>query len=197
MTESTRKSTAWGSSSGSLSARGAMPVDFSLQLGPKADDLAPQVSRADLPAPLEGADLDPREVLRVFGRAAAREPIEPDYDYLLGCALLRAGEPARAAERCAEAVRLHVLNPYYHFALGCALWRLSRYDEAEAAFREAARLQPSRPGARPRSGATLRRGAHQPGRCTGPSSAAATTATGRLPQRLRPARRPPAWPRTR
>ncbi len=119
-----------------------MSVDFRLRLGPKADDLAPQAPVHGAPAPPSAVDLDPREVLRVFGRAAAREPTEPDYDYLLGCALLRAGEPARAVERCADAVRLQLFNPDYQFALGCALWRLERYEEAETAFRETAGLQP-------------------------------------------------------
>jgi Flp pilus assembly protein TadD len=119
-----------------------MSASFRLRLGPKADDLSPQAARPGDPAPASAGELDAREVLRVFGRAAAREPTEPDYDYLLGCALLRAGQPARAAERCADAIRLHLFNPDYHFALGCALWRLERYDEAEGAFREAAGLQP-------------------------------------------------------
>ncbi len=132
-----------------------MSVDFRLRLGPRADDLAPQAPPAGEPVTPHAADLDPREVLRVFGRAAAREPTEPDYDYLLGCALLRAGEPARAAERCADAVRLHLFNPDYHFALGCALWLLKRYEEAEGAFREAAGLQPRDAEARNARAATL------------------------------------------
>jgi tetratricopeptide (TPR) repeat protein len=132
-----------------------MSLDLRLRLGPKADDLASQVGRDGGPAPLPGADLDPREVLRAFGRAAAREPTEPDYDYLLGCALLRAGEPARAAERCAEAVRMHLFNPDYHFALGCALWQMRRHEEAEASFREAAGLEPRDVEARNARAATL------------------------------------------
>ncbi len=132
-----------------------MSVDFRLRLGPKADDLAPQAPVRGAPAPAPAAELDPREVLRVFGRAAAREPTEPDYDYLLGCALLRAGEPGRAAERCAEAVRMHLFNPDYYFALGCAQWQLERYEVAEAAFREAAGLQPRDLEARNARAATL------------------------------------------
>ncbi len=132
-----------------------MSVDFRLRLGPRADDLAPTTTRGGSPTLPPGADLDPREVLRVFGRAAAREPTEPDYDFLLGCALLRAGEPARAVERCADAVRLHLFNAEYHFALGCALWQLKRHEEAEAAFREAAGLQPRDVEARNARGVTL------------------------------------------
>jgi tetratricopeptide (TPR) repeat protein len=133
-----------------------MTVDFRLRLGPRADDLAPRTQPRRSGSP-EQADVDPdaREVLRAFGRAAHREPGEPDYDFLLGCALLRAGEPGRAAAHCADAVRLHRSNPEYHSALGCALWQLGRYEEAERSFREAAELRPADGEARSAWGAAL------------------------------------------
>ncbi|HYN02718.1 MAG TPA: tetratricopeptide repeat protein [Vicinamibacteria bacterium] len=132
-----------------------MAVDFRLRLGARADDLTPKTARDHGAPESVDVDPDPREVLRAFGRAATREPGEPDYDFLLGCALLRAGEPARAAAHCADAVRLDRSNPEYHFALGCALWQLGRVEEAERAFREAAELRPGDAEARNAWGAAL------------------------------------------
>ena len=120
-----------------------MTVDFRLRLGARADDLTRHEPRRNGSPEVVDVDPDPREVLRAFGRAASREPGEPDYDFLLGCALLRAGEPGRAVAHCADAVRLDRSNPEYHSALGCALWQLGRIEEAERAFREAAELRPA------------------------------------------------------
>ena len=120
-----------------------MTVDFQLRLGARADDLTGEEPPRSGSPEVGDVDPDPREVLRAFGRAASREPGEPDYDFLLGCALLRAGQPVRAAAHCADAVRLDRSNPEYHTALGCALWQLGRVDEAERAFREAAELRPA------------------------------------------------------
>ena len=132
-----------------------MTVDFRLRLGARADDLTREEPRRDESPEVVDVDPDPREVLRAFGRAASREPGEPDYDFLLGCALLRGGQPGRAAVHCADAVRLDRSNPEYHFALGCALWQLGRIEEAERAFREAAELRPGDAEARNAWGAAL------------------------------------------
>ena len=132
-----------------------MTVDFRLRLGARADDLTREEPRRDESPEVVDVDPDPREVLRAFGRAASREPGEPDYDFLLGCALLRGGQPGRAAVHCADAVRLERSNPEYHFALGCALWQLGRIEEAERAFREAAELRPGDAEARNAWGAAL------------------------------------------
>ena len=132
-----------------------MTVDFRLRLGSRADDLTRAEPRSSGSPELVDVDPDPREVLRAFGRAASREPGEPDYDFLLGCALLRAGEPGRAAAHCADAVRLDRSNPDYHSALGCALWQLGRVEEAERCFREAAELRPGDAEARTTWGAAL------------------------------------------
>jgi Flp pilus assembly protein TadD len=132
-----------------------MTVDFRLQLGARADDLMPGGPRSHGSPEVGDVDPDPREVLRAFGRAASREPGEPDYDFLLGCELLRRGEPGRAAAHCADAVRLDRSNPEYHSALGCALWQLGRAEEAERAFREAAELRPGDAEARNAWGAAL------------------------------------------
>jgi Flp pilus assembly protein TadD len=132
-----------------------MTVDFRLRLGARADDLTREEPRRDESPEVVDVDPDPREVLRAFGRAASREPGESDYDFLLGCALLRGGQPGRAAVHCADAVRLERSNPEYHFALGCALWQLGRVEEAERAFREAAELRPGDAEARNASGAAL------------------------------------------
>jgi Flp pilus assembly protein TadD len=134
-----------------------MTVDFRLRLGPRADDLMRGEPRGNGSPDVVDVDPDPREVLRAFGRAASREPGEPDYDFLLGCALLRAGEPGRAATHCADAVRLDRSNPEYHSALGCALWQLGRVEEAERAFREAAELRPGDAEARSTWAAALAR----------------------------------------
>jgi Flp pilus assembly protein TadD len=128
-------------------------VDFRLRLGPRADDLT-RAQPHGVGTATEG-DPDPREVLRAFGRAANREPGEPDYDFLLGCALLRAGEPGRAATHCADAARLDRSNPDYHSALGCAMWQMGRVEEAERAFREASELRPGDAEARNAWGAAL------------------------------------------
>jgi Flp pilus assembly protein TadD len=82
-----------------------------------------------------------REVLRTFARAARDEPADADYDYIIGEALLRAGRPGEAVDRCRDAIRLDHRNPDYHLALGRALWRLARFEEAEAPLREAVRLR--------------------------------------------------------
>jgi Flp pilus assembly protein TadD len=132
-----------------------MTVDFRLRLGAKADELTREEPRRNESPEVVDVDPDPREVLRAFGRAASREPGEPDYDFLLGCARLRAGQPGRAAVHCADAVRLDRSNPEYHFALGCALWQLGRVEEAERAFREAAELRPGDAEARNAWGGAL------------------------------------------
>jgi Flp pilus assembly protein TadD len=132
-----------------------MTVDFRLRLGARADGLTREEPRRNDSPEVVDADPDPREVLRALGRAASREPGEPDYDFLLGCALLRGGQPGRAAVHCADAVRLDRSNPEYHFALGCALWQLGRIEEAERAFREAAELRPGDAEARNAWGAAL------------------------------------------
>lgn len=90
----------------------------------------------------EPADVSSHEVLRSFARAARNEPSDPDYDYIIGEALLRAGRAQEALERCRDAVRMDRENPDYQMALGCALWRLGRFEEAEPAFREATLLRP-------------------------------------------------------
>jgi Flp pilus assembly protein TadD len=125
-----------------------MAVEFRLRLGPRAEDLMRvEPRRSSSPEPVD-VDPDPRALLRALGQAASRDPGEPDYDFLLGCAQLRAGEPGRAALHCADAVRLDRSNPEYHSALGCALWQMRRVEDAERAFRDAATLRPGDPEAR-------------------------------------------------
>ena len=85
------------------------------------------------------------EALRTFARASRREPADPDYDYILGEALLRAGRAGEAVDRCRDAVRLDRLNPDYQLALGRALFRLGRFEDAEPALREAAQLRSDAP----------------------------------------------------
>ncbi|HEX9188116.1 MAG TPA: tetratricopeptide repeat protein [Vicinamibacteria bacterium] len=128
-------------------------MEFQLLLGEKADALRPAAT-----APVPEAQPDepaPREALRAFGRAATQEPAEPDYDFMVGTALLRAGDPARAAGRLADAVRLDRSNPDYAFALGCAYWHLGRLEEAEATFREGAGRWPDDLATRNAHGAAL------------------------------------------
>jgi Flp pilus assembly protein TadD len=91
------------------------------------------------------AEADDPHALKVFARAARLSPHDPDYHYILGRALLRAGRFSEAAAVCREAVRLGPPDADYHHALGAALWGLERYEDAEAAFREAVRLRPDDP----------------------------------------------------
>jgi len=81
------------------------------------------------------------EALRTFARASRQEPADPDYDYILGEALLRAGRAGEAVNLCRDAVRLDRLNPDYQLALGRALFRLGRFEDAEPTLREAAQLR--------------------------------------------------------
>jgi len=131
-------------------------VEFQLLLGTRADDLRP-TSPTTQPTEPHTDEPTPREALRAFGRAASREPADPDYDFLVGRALMRAGDLGRATERLADAVRLDRANPDYTFALGCAYWYLGRLDDAEATFREAAERRPDDLSARNARGAALLR----------------------------------------
>jgi tetratricopeptide (TPR) repeat protein len=88
------------------------------------------------------AEVDDRDTLKLFERAARTEPYDGDYYYILGQALLRAGRFSDAVGVCREAARLNRHDPDYHYALGAAVWGLERYEEAEAAFRDAVRLHP-------------------------------------------------------
>jgi Flp pilus assembly protein TadD len=85
---------------------------------------------------------DDAHALKLFQRAAGRDPHDGDYHYILGAALLRAGRFPEAAGVCGEAVQLNRGEADYHYALGAALWGLEQHEEAEAAFREAVRLRP-------------------------------------------------------
>jgi Flp pilus assembly protein TadD len=109
-------------------------VDFRLLL--RAFDGPPGI------APDTAAEHDPKETLRLFGRAARLEPTDPDYHYILGLGLARAGRFAEATASFREAISFHTEDPDYRFACGAALWNLGRNDEAAEAFREALRLRP-------------------------------------------------------
>ena len=117
-----------------------MAVDFRLRLGARADDLTHKVARDDGSPEAVDVEPDPRDVLRAFGRAATREPGEPDYDFLLGCALLRAGQPARAAAHCADAVRLDRSTPSTTSPSGARIgsWAASRRRNGPSASGRAA-----------------------------------------------------------
>ena len=94
-------------------------MEFELLLGARADDLRPMTLAPPL-AETRADEPSPQEALRAFGRAATREPADPDYDFLLGSALMRAGDLEHAIGRLTDAVRLDRANPDYAFALGCA-----------------------------------------------------------------------------
>jgi Flp pilus assembly protein TadD len=104
----------------------------------------------------EPPDAPTHDALRTLARAARNEPGDPDYDYIMGDALLRAGRLQEALERCRDAVRLDGQNPDYRIMLGRVLWQSGRFEDAEPAFREAARLRPDA-AAKNALGATLLR----------------------------------------
>lgn len=112
-----------------------MPVAFELRLGAKL---------AELTVPPRGPR-DAASSLRTLSAAASAEPGDPDFDYILGCALLRSGRAREALDRCRAAVMLEPRNPEYHVALAGALWQLGRLDDAEAALADAEALQPDDP----------------------------------------------------
>lgn len=111
-----------------------MAPAFRLRLRALDDDSEPS------PAGAEGM-----HALKAFQRAARLEPHDPDYHYILGRALLRAGRFSDAAAVCRHAVSLDRDDPDYNYVLGAALWGLERYEDAEAAFRDAVRLRPHDP----------------------------------------------------
>jgi Flp pilus assembly protein TadD len=115
-------------------------VGFRLRLGDLAGEeasLADGKGEAISPPPA-----DDRETLRLMKGAARAEPDDPDYYYILGEALLRAGRAREALGACHEAVDRDPLNPDYRFALGCVLWRLGQAHLAEGAFRESVQRRP-------------------------------------------------------
>ena len=134
-------------------------IDFRLSLGPRCAELVGSgTASPDGPADTAaGGDL---AELRAFRAAAGREPGDPDYDYILGRGLLRAGHLAQALEHCRAAVLLDRTQPDYQLALGCALWRLERTQEAEAAFAAACGLRPDAEALTARGAALVRLGRH-------------------------------------
>ena len=129
-----------------------MTIAFRFPLGPRAVAL----TEGDA-VEAAGAIAEERATLRALATAARDDPGDPDYEFILGSALLRSGRVADAAERFRAALALARAQPEYHFALGCALWRLGREEEAAAAFLEAASLDPADAGALTAAGASLER----------------------------------------
>lgn len=132
-----------------------MSIPFRLPLGPVFDALA-----AGRDEPQAGADTDARAeeaaALRTLA-AAGREDPDPDYDFILGRALLRAGRLEEAVRRCQSAITLACRHAEYHYTLGCALWQLGRLEDAAAAFAGAVQLEPGDAHALLALGATLAR----------------------------------------
>lgn len=111
------------------------PIPFRLRLGVLEDRIEP-------PHSAERAETLPPEALTLFKRAAGLDPHDPDYHFILGRALARAGRIAEALTACREAVQLAPQDADYHGALGAVLWEAGAYEEAQAAFSEALRLRP-------------------------------------------------------
>jgi tetratricopeptide (TPR) repeat protein len=133
-----------------------MTVAFRLRLGEITGSEAEGTHPAPVAEPSAGdQEFNEHEALRAFGLAARRGPNDPDYDYILGQALLRAGRPAEAAGHCREAVRLDRSNPDYNSALGATLARLGREQEAVPVIEEALRLGPRLADAHGNLGAAL------------------------------------------
>jgi Flp pilus assembly protein TadD len=98
-------------------------IPFRFQLGPGGSD--------------PGADLPGSPELRALRLAADSNPHDPDYQFILGDALLRVGRCEEALPALREAVSLHPEDPEYHRCLGEAAFRAGRYEEAFRAFENA------------------------------------------------------------
>jgi tetratricopeptide (TPR) repeat protein len=115
-------------------------VQFRLRLGDLAGEKPPPPDDAE--DGTQAPPTDDRETLRLMEGATRAAPHDPDYYYILGETLLRAGRAREALAPCREAVERDPLNPDYRFALGCALWRLGQTQPAERAFRESVQRRP-------------------------------------------------------
>ena len=90
-----------------------------------------------------GAEPPGREAIRAFRPAAEGEPGEPDYFYMLGCALARQGRHQDAVAALREALATPGSHPSYRRALGESLWRLSSFEEAALSFAQVLREDPA------------------------------------------------------
>ncbi len=86
---------------------------------------------------------DYRDAVHMWEDVIAKRPDCPGAHASLGYLLVERGEPERALEHCAEAIRLRPGWALVHANLGLAQRALERHDDATASFREAVRLKPS------------------------------------------------------
>jgi len=112
------------------SARVFLANDFELSLGAPESDGHPAEAGPEAPG---------REAINAFRRAAQGDPGDPDYFYMLGCALSRQGRHADAVAALREALATPGSHPSYRRALGESLWRLSSYEEAAESFSQVLR----------------------------------------------------------
>jgi tetratricopeptide (TPR) repeat protein len=115
---------------------------FDLRLDPLPSAPRDEGLERTVDASLHEVDPTDRESLVAFRRAIRLEPNDPDYYFILGEALARAGRHADAVPALREAIRMSSDDASYHYALGAAFWHLGRDDEAAQSFREASRLRP-------------------------------------------------------
>lgn len=119
--------------------------DFELQLPTAEDEAGDAVATSD-----QRPDDD---VMRALRRAAAAQPDDPDYWFMLGSAHARRGEDEEALTALREALRSPAAEASYRRSLGAALFRVGRLEEARDTFE---RVLAEHPGdARAASGLAL------------------------------------------
>lgn len=82
------------------------------------------------------------EAIQAFRQAAEEHPHEPDYRFMLGEALLRAGRLDAAAVEMRAACALGPPNAEYLASIGAVLLESGKPDLAEQSFHAALRLEP-------------------------------------------------------
>lgn len=111
---------------------GLPPIDLELRLG-----------GGEVPEHHSAEELSGKEAIQAFRRAAEGDPGDPDYFYMLGCALAQHGRHLDAVAAFREALATPGSHPSYRRALGESLWRLSRFEEAAQSFEEVLREDPN------------------------------------------------------
>ncbi len=92
---------------------------------------------------LEQGRLD--EALDLAGKAAKKDPANPDVQFLLAAIHARRQDFPRVAEHCSKVVALQPGNALAHYNLGLALQNMGQLEPAATAYRKAIQLQPDNP----------------------------------------------------